>query len=47
MVRLHDVEAQESEARAVANGRDAANRNAFAFTDKEALWIGGVKAMRV
>src|SRR6202041_441058 len=47
MLRLDDIEAQESEARAVANGGDAANRNAVAFADKEALWIGGVKAVRV
>jgi hypothetical protein len=47
MLRLDDIEAQESEARAVANGGDAANRNAVAFADKEALRIGGVKAVRV
>lgn len=44
---LDDVQAQESEARAVTNGRDATNRDAFAFADKEALRIGGVKAVRV
>jgi hypothetical protein len=39
--RLDDVQAQESETGAVANSGDAANRNAVAFADKEALRIGG------
>ena len=47
MLGLDDVKAQESETRAVANSGDAANRNAVAFAEKEAVRIGGVKAMRV
>ena len=45
--RLDDIEPKEPEARAVANRRDAANRNAVEFAEKESLPVGGVKAMRV
>ena len=47
MLRLDDVEAQESEARTVANGGDAADRSAIAFAEKEPLRVGGVKTTRV
>ena len=45
--RLDDIEPEEPEARAVANRRDAANRNAVEFAEKEPLPVGRVKAMRV
>ena len=47
MLRLDDVEAQESKPRAVADGGDAADRNAIKFGEKEPLRIRGVEAMRV
>src|SRR5271154_1030213 len=47
MLRLDDVEAQESKPRAVTNGGDAPNGSAIAFADKEPLRIRGVEAIRV